>query len=336
MDMISKPFLASLAVSLVMGLSSIASAQQPTSGDLKKVTFLTNYTFHGRHSPFFVGVEKGFYADEGLDVTIQPATGSGFVVTALEGKQADYGMVDAGTLIQAVAKGANVKAFSVFMDVTTSGLASVEPYKTLEALKGANIAASLTDSARVILPIIFNEHGVDPNSVEWVAADPGGYVSLLLSGQIDLYAASLDGDIPMLRRIAGRQGKDVHFLPYSDWGYDVFGYVLAAHADRFAERPDEIRAFARATAKAVEYAMENPEETAKIMVKHNPTLNPEATLDQWKQSILAIRTDYVKQHGYGVATEDRVKRSIDLVKNAMKINSDVSPQDLFGMGIAKN
>jgi NitT/TauT family transport system substrate-binding protein len=335
MDMISKQLLASLALSLALGLTNAASAQQPTSGDLKKVTFLTNYVFHGRHSPFFVGVEKGFYAEEGLDVTIQPATGSGFVVTALEGKQADYGMVDAGTLIQSVAKGASAKAFSVFMDVTTSGLASVKPYKSLEALKGATIAASLTDSARVILPIIFNGHGVEANSVEWVAADPGAYVSLLLSGQIDLYAASLDGDIPTLRRIASRQGKEVHFLSYSDWGYDVFGYVLAAHSQRFAERPDEIRAFARATAKAVEYAVQNPDETAKIMVKHNPTLNPEATLDQWKQSILAIRTDYVKQHGYGAATEERVRRNIDLVKNAMKINADIPPHGLFGLGIIK-
>jgi NitT/TauT family transport system substrate-binding protein len=334
--MIGKHFLASLALTLAMGLSSAPNAQQPLPANMKKITFLTNYAFHGRHSPFFVGVEKGFYAKEGFDVTIQPATGSGFVVTALEGKQADYGMVDAGTLIQAVAKGASAKAVSVFMDVSTSGLASVKQYKTVEALKGATISAALTDSARVILPVIFNERRVDPKSVEWLAADPGAYVSLLLSGQIDLYAASLDGDVPMLKKIASGQGKEVHFMSYADWGYDVFGYVLATHARRIEERPEEVRAFARATTKAVEYAIENPEETAKIMVKHNPTLNPETTLVQWKQSIIAIKTDYVKQHGYGVATEERVKRSIDLIKRAMKIDAAIAPQDLFGQGIVKN
>src|SRR3546814_1589048 len=123
-----------------------------------------------------------------------------------------------GTFIQAVAKGTDVKAFSVFMDVTTSGRAAVEPYQTLESLQNATIAAARTDSARVIVPIIFKEHGVDPSTIAWEAADPGVYVSLLLSGQIDLYAASIDGDIPMLQEIASKQGKEVHFFSYAEWG----------------------------------------------------------------------------------------------------------------------
>src|SRR3954451_19488009 len=71
-----------------------------------KVTFLTNYVFHGRHSPFFVGLDKGFYKDAGFDIQIQPATGSGFVITAIDSGKADYGMADAGSTIQGIAKGA--------------------------------------------------------------------------------------------------------------------------------------------------------------------------------------------------------------------------------------
>jgi ABC-type nitrate/sulfonate/bicarbonate transport system substrate-binding protein len=52
--------------------------------------------FHGRHSPYFVGLEKGFYREAGFDVAIAPATGSGFVITALEGGKADYGMAARG------------------------------------------------------------------------------------------------------------------------------------------------------------------------------------------------------------------------------------------------
>jgi ABC-type nitrate/sulfonate/bicarbonate transport system substrate-binding protein len=46
-----------------------AHAQQPE----KKITFLTNCTFHGRHTPFFVGVDKGFFREAGFDVTTKPA-----------------------------------------------------------------------------------------------------------------------------------------------------------------------------------------------------------------------------------------------------------------------
>jgi NitT/TauT family transport system substrate-binding protein len=331
--MIRTCFLALCALGIAAGLNAPTQAQQSGSDELTKVTFLTNYTFHGRHSPYFVGLEKGFYRDAGFDIEIQPATGSGFVVSAIEGRQADYGMADAGTVVQSIAKGASAKAFFVFMDVTTSGLASREPYPTPESLEGATIAASLTDSARVIVPIIFRQHDLDPESVSWEAADPGVYFSLLLSGQVDLFTASLDGDFPALMKVASGQDQEVHFSSFADWGYNVFGYFLVTHADRISERPDEVKAFAEATARAVLYAIENPEETAEIMVKHNPTLDRETSLTQWTQSIVAINTDYVEEHGYGVATEDRVASTIDLVKEALEVDADIPPQAVFEQGM---
>jgi NitT/TauT family transport system substrate-binding protein len=315
------------AACLALG-ATVAPAQAQTAS-LKKITFLTNYTFHGRHSPFFVGLEKGYYRDAGFDIQIQPATGSGFVITAVDSGKADYGMAEAASVVQAVAKGAKVKSFMVFTDISTSGLASLEPYKTLESLKGKRIAASQTDSARVILPILLDRHKVDPASVQWLAADPGVYSSLLLSGQTDLFTASIDGDIPALEKVAAPRGKKVYFSSFADWGDDVFGYLLIAKDTSLASDPDAARRFADATRKAVDYAIAHPDETAKIMVKHNPALNYDTTLAQWRQTIKSIRTPYEKKHGYGIATEDRVQRTIDLVKTAMKLDTSLKAQDIY-------
>jgi NitT/TauT family transport system substrate-binding protein len=316
---------ASALVALGVALSAMpAAAQAP----LKKITFLTNYTFHGRHSPFFVGLEKGYYRDAGFDVQISPATGSGFVITAVDSGKADYGMAEAASVVQGVAKGAKVKSFMVFTDVSTSGLASLEPYKTLESLKGKRIAASQTDSARVILPILLQRNNIDPSSIQWLAADPGVYSSLLLSGQTDLFTASLDGDVPALEKVAGPRGNTVYFAPFADWGYDVFGYLLIAQDTSLASDPASAKRFAEATRKAVEYSVAHPEETAQIMVKHNPALNYDTTLAQWRQTIKSIETPYEKQHGYGVATEDRMQRTVDLVKTAMKLDTNLTAKDL--------
>jgi NitT/TauT family transport system substrate-binding protein len=295
----------------------------------KKITFLTNYTFHGRHSPFFVGLEKGYYRDAGFDIQIQPATGSGFVITAVDSGKADYGMAEAASVVQAIAKGAKVKSFMVFTDISTSGLASLEPYKTLESLKGKRIAASQTDSARVILPILLDRAKVDPASVQWLAADPGVYSSLLLSGQTDLFTASIDGDIPALEKVAAPRGKKVYFSSFAEWGYDVFGYLLIAKDTSLASDADAARRFADATRKAVEYSVAHPEETAQIMVKHNPALNYDTTLAQWRQTIKSIETPYEQKNGYGVATDDRVQRTIDLVKTAMKLDTSIKAQDVY-------
>ncbi len=316
-----------LIAGLLAGSDALA-ADKP----LKKITFLTNYVFHGRHSPFFVGLEKGFYKDAGFDIQITPATGSGFVVSAIDGGKADYGMAEAAPVVQAVAKGAKVRGFGVFMDITTSGLASLTPHPTPGSLAGKSIAASLTDSARVVLPIIFSQKGLDPATIDWQAADPGIYFSLLLEGKVDLFTASIDGDVPALMRVATPRGKTVHFASFADWGYDVFGYLLVTSADRIATNPDEVRAFAAATVKAVKYAIEHPEETARIMVTHNPTLNPETTLAQWRQSIKALNTPYVAKNGYGVATTDRLQRTVNLVKQAFKLDLTLTPADFYATG----
>jgi NitT/TauT family transport system substrate-binding protein len=320
---------AAIALLVALAAGSGGAADKP----LKKVTFLTNYVFHGRHSPYFVGLEKGFYRDAGFDVTIAPATGSGFVITALEGGKADYGMAESTSVVQAVAKGAKARGFAVFMDVTTSGLASLTPYPTPESLAGKTIAASLTDSARVIVPIVLSLKGLDAGSVKWQAADPGVYSSLLLEGKVDLLTATIDGDVPAITRIATPRGKTIHFTSFADWGYDVFGYFLVTTAERIATQPEEVKAFGAATIKAVQYAIEHPEETSQIMVKHNPTLDQATTLAQWQQSIKAINTAYVKQHGYGVATADRIQRTIDLVKQAFKLNVALTPADVYASGL---
>jgi len=324
---------------VALGIASwggAAPADAQTTAAPKKITVLTNYVFHGRHSPFFVGLEKGFYKEAGFDVQVSPATGSGFVIAAIDSGKADYGMAEAGPVVQAITKGAKIKAFMVYTDISTSGLASFEPYPTPQSIKGKRVAASQTDSVRVILPILLERAKMPADSVQWLTADPGVYSSLLLSGQTDLFTASIDGDVPSLEKVATPLGKTVHFASFADWGYDVFGYFLVASNESLAKDPDAARRFAQAVRKSVLYAVANPEETARIMVKYNPALNYDTTLAQWRQSIKSIDTAYVKKNGYGVATDDRLQSTIDLIERSLKIDAKLAPRDIYTPVVERN
>lgn len=317
-----------LVLVILSGWSGVFSEQQP----LKEITFLTNYVFIGRHAPFFVGLEKGFYRDAGFDIDILPATGSTFVVSALEGGQADYGIAEAASLVQAIGQGASVTAFGVFMDESTSGLASLAPYPTPRRITGKRVAASLTDSARVILPSVLSQARLDPSGVEWLAADPGIYFSLLLSGRADLVTASIDSDVPTLKRVVEPRGRTVHFSSFAEWGYDVYGYFLVTQAERIVSEPEDIRAFAAATASAVTYAVEHPVEAASIMARHSPTVDDAMALAHWQESIKAIRTRSVEENGYGLATTERLQRSINFVAQAFDLRASPTPSDVYADG----
>jgi NitT/TauT family transport system substrate-binding protein len=317
---------------VVAAIAAIAIAATPIvagAAPLKKITFLTNYVFNGRHAPFFVGVDKGFYKAAGFDVTITPTTGSGFVVTAIDGGKADFGMADFGTVVQAIAKGAGVEGFMVYTDSTTDGLASLKPYPTPKSIIGKTVAAAETDSVRVILPIIFRQHNLDPSAIKWVTADPSVYFSLLLSGQVDLFTATSDGDMPALTKVAAKQGKTVHFSSFANWGYNVFGYLLIGKKAALASDPNEAMRFADATKKAVAYSIAHPDEAAKIMVRYNPTMSIDTVETQWKGTIASMQTPYVAKNGYGAAGADRLESAIKLVKQALKLTADVTPEQLY-------
>ena len=306
-----------LALSLVVG------------NEPKKIVFLTNYVFLGRHAPFFVGLEKGFYREAGFDISISPSTGSGFVIAALEGGKADFGIAEAAAVVQSIGKGARVKAFSVYMDASPSGLASLRPYPTPESLAGKTIAASQTDSARVVLPILCDLNGLAAADLSWLSADPSIYFPLLLQGRAELVTASIDSDVPTLRRVAGQRNQTIYFSSFAEWGYDAFGYFLVTRTDRVSSSPEEVRAFAEATVRSVKYSLDRPEDAARILVRHNPTLDYELVLAQWRQSIAAIETPFVRKTGYGGASEERLKRTIELVSRAFPIAKEILPEDVF-------
>ena len=321
-----------MAVCTVGLLVTALSDNAQTPDKLKKITVLTNYAFFGRHAPLFTGIEKGYFREAGFDVQMLPTTGSGFVNTAIDGNRADFALTDASVLVQSIAKGAKIVAFGVYLDISANGLASLQPIPTPESLVGRKIAAALTDSSRIVVPIVYSLKNLDTSKLEWQAADPGTYFSLLLGGRVDVIAAAMDADRPALSKAAASQNKQVHFAAFADWGYDVFGLFLVTQPARVAEHPDEVRAFAAAVVKSVKYALANPDEAARIMTAKNPTFDPDIVAAQWKASAAAMQTDYTRKHGYGVATLDRLQRTITLARTALKIETEVTPEQLFAKG----
>ena len=56
-------------------------------------------------------------------------------------------------------------------------------------------------------------------------------------------------------------------------------------------------------------------------------------LAQWQQSVIAIETPYMRKHGYGHATKERLQKSIDLVKEAFGLDRALTPDDVYAEGL---
>ncbi|MBP1719183.1 MAG: transporter substrate-binding protein, partial [Deltaproteobacteria bacterium] len=101
-----------LCLAVFVLLLGFALMPFPATG-AEKVTLKLNWVPGGDHCFYFVAKEKGFYKDQGLDVTIERGQGSGDTVKRVELNTVDVGLSDTGTLVVARSKGAKVKVIGM-------------------------------------------------------------------------------------------------------------------------------------------------------------------------------------------------------------------------------
>src|SRR5882724_8663150 len=94
----------------VVGDLGRAQAQAPKLTD---VTFSLDFIVLGRHAPFYVAIEKGFFKEEGLNVNIIQAKGTAQAIQNVESGLAQIGFTAVASLVVARAEGSTVKVVSV-------------------------------------------------------------------------------------------------------------------------------------------------------------------------------------------------------------------------------
>ncbi len=321
---------------MAIGLAVLGTFMEPASAQTapKKVTLVLNYTLSGRDAIFTYGMEKGYFKEAGFDLEIVPSQGSNFVVSVIDGGKGDFGILETSTLIQGIDKGAKVRAYQALYESTSNGLASLKPFPDVQSVLAAKIGAPAASSTRSVLPVIVKQKGLDPANIKWETVTTSSIIPLLMNGSIDAMGAALTSDMPILYKLGPAQGKRIYYTRYYDLGYDAIGAVFITSNERLANRPEEVRAFAAATAKSINGALDNPEEATKILIKRYSTMEYETTLGQLQGTSEAIRTPYAAQHGFGFVTEDRVKRTIELTKLGLEVKSDVQPSQVFALEMA--
>src|SRR3954466_2691057 len=88
LEEIMKSFQRILALA-TLALLAFAGAAQAQQRD--KVVLMLNWYNYGEHAPFYLGLDKGFYRDEGIDLEIQEGRGSGATVQAVAAGSVQFG-----------------------------------------------------------------------------------------------------------------------------------------------------------------------------------------------------------------------------------------------------
>jgi NitT/TauT family transport system substrate-binding protein len=296
------------------------------------ISLITDFGYNGRHSYFYVALEKGFYKDEGLNVTILRGQGSGDAIKKVAAAAATFGFADAGSLVLARGNdGVPVKLVSVVYVQPPQALFVLESssIKTPKDLEGKTLGETAAGSIRLLFPAYAKAAGIDESKVKWVAAESSALPSILASKRADAIGQFLVGE-PLLAAATAPEG--VRALAYKDVGLSYYGNGLVATEKTIEENPAMVRAFVRATIKGMKQAFADPAEAATIMNKHQKQLSVKV-IEGETRMVAELAT--VKDYPMGKIDPARVQETVQVISTYFKLNNPVAPADLFADGFVE-
>ncbi|MGH7707514.1 MAG: ABC transporter substrate-binding protein [Vulcanimicrobiaceae bacterium] len=249
--------------------SSAASAAVP--GSLTKVNVRMGYYFASSQAyvRYFLGVAKGYYRDQGLDVNFQEGTGSGNTVQLIANGQAEIGAsVTTGAVIRANAQGAHLKMVAATAPINSISVLSTaeKPIKSPKELPGKRIGIPPGTEQEQIWPAFLKVNSIEPSSIQVISIAGNALPAALGRGQIDAYV-SYATDQPGLERA----GIKPYAMLFADFGvtYEPSDGIVVNDA-MISEHPDIVRKFVTATYRAFQYSLDHPGEAVAAGVAAHP------------------------------------------------------------------
>jgi NitT/TauT family transport system substrate-binding protein len=220
-------------------------------------------------APFFIAIEKGYYAEEGLkwDI-IQVDTGQTNLM--LTTGQIDVTNNLLATLIQPLANGLDVRIpLGLHTGCVKVLVPPDSPIKTPADLRGKRIGTTgMATSGTVITQRYLAELGIgvsaDNLEVEWVIYQSADLPLALERGQVDAIA---QGDPTAYIIESEGKGRVIINSATDDYLKDEQCCVIVAGVNFIKNYPQAAAKFVRAIQKAAAYVQNNPEETARLMAE---------------------------------------------------------------------
>jgi NitT/TauT family transport system substrate-binding protein len=307
--------------------------ENTAAGPKETVTFTLNWVPYGEHAPFYYGIQQGYYADEGIDLKIEPGSGSGNTIKAVAQGQTQFGWADTPPLANAISSGMPVKSVGVFLQ---KGPASIEfladkNIKSIKDLKGKTVGGTPGDAMYATFPALLAANGMQPSDVTVVNMDAANKIAQLAEGQVDAIMGFFHDQGPT---IESKTGKKVDHLLFADNGLNLMGLGIVASDETLSSKKDLVGKFVRATQKSWAEAVKNPEDAAKAMVGLAENEPPEDVLvKQLKLAEPLLELDTAGAPG--VNTEKQWSETIEIMSTNAGLKDAGEPSKYWDGSFAK-
>ena len=307
-------------------LSGCSKKEEKSANKGEKVTVVLDWTPNTNHTGLYTALENGYYKDQGLDVEIvQPPEGGAASLVA-SGK-ADFGISyqEEVTYAKTSDDPLPIKAIAAVIQHNSSGFASPKDknIKTPKDFEGKIYGGWGSESETAAIKAVMEKTGADFDKV--TIAD---------IGQDDFFTATTNSvDFAWIYEgwdvvQAKLKNFDLNFIPLNqfDKRLDYYTPVIISNETLLNDNPELAKKFMKATTEGYQFAIDNPEEAAKILVKHAPEIDEELAIESQKFLASKYKDDAPR---WGEMKDEVWNNYTAFLKEYGLINKNSKPEDAY-------
>jgi NitT/TauT family transport system substrate-binding protein len=324
---------------LLMGLTlqgcSKSSQENSNQGPLKPFTLQLQSGYEARSAGYFVALNKGYYLDEGLDVTIQTGNNTSKPEQALLSGNASIGVTPLPRFMVLQDKGAPLVHWAQIFARSGSMLA-------VSSASNINKPVDFMKKRITVWPdnngleawIYLGENGISHINVQ-ISEDPQPFTQLT-GKKTDAALVSMYKDVLELNK---NKPADFNFnlIPLSLNNTDLPMDCLFSTAAYAKDNPEICRKFVRATIKGWQYAYTNQSESISILSDFDKknTMDKDLELQGLKELFKLMNRDANSQVAITPLDTKEFERVSQLLWKHQLISKPVNPSLMMPAVAAK-
>jgi NitT/TauT family transport system substrate-binding protein len=303
---------------LVLAAVVCASLGAVAAGaDQLSVKFSLDWKFEGPSAAYLLALDKGYYAEEGLDVTIDTGQGSLEAIPRVASGVYQFGFADINSLIKFRDQNPDVGIKGILMiydappfAIVTLASTGIEEPRDLE---GRILGAPAPDGAYAQWKAFVKENDIDASKVTIENIGFPVREPMLVAGKVDAitgfsFSSFLNlkaNDVPP---------DEIRVFLMSDYGLDLYGNTIIVNPEFAAANPDAVSGFVRATIRGWQDTVADPAAAVKHVLERNLVAREPVELERLEMSIADnVHTPYVQEHGFGSVDLARLATSIEQI-----------------------
>jgi NitT/TauT family transport system substrate-binding protein len=314
-------------------IASIAGSPQGPAQAQTGLKFSLDSRLEGPAAIFLLAQDRGYYRNEGLEVTIEEGANALDPITRIASGGHEFGFADLNTLIRYRGQNPAAPVKAIFMVFNRPPYAIIgrksRGISDPKSLEDKRLGASPTGATYELWPLFAKLNGIDAAKVKIEKIGVPVRAPMLAAGELDAvlgYGYRVEVDL----KDRGVPSDDVVLLPMASYGLKLYGSAIMVNSKFAAEQQDAVEGFLRASMRGLKDAIRDPPAAVEALLKRDSLANREVELERLRMAIRDnILTPEVRANGLGMIDNARLAEAINQIGLTYSFKAQPKPADIF-------